>query len=114
MLNVDDSRIVASRWIEARFPGGAIVAEVDRRFGQLVRQLLTESAALGVAGGVIGLLSTVWLVPVLARLLNVPASLDFSPDPIVFSSSPACRSPPASVRGWCRCDRRYASTSPQR
>jgi predicted permease len=48
--------------------------------GRIVRQLMTESLSLGIAGGIIGLLFTVWLVPILARVARVPASIDFAPD----------------------------------
>ena len=52
--------------------------------GRIVRQLMTESLSLGVAGGMSGLLFTVWLVPVLARAARVPASIDFAPDIRVY------------------------------
>jgi putative ABC transport system permease protein len=48
--------------------------------GRLVRQLLTESLSLGLAGGLVGLVITVWLVPVLARIVDAPDSLDLAPD----------------------------------
>lgn len=48
--------------------------------GRIVRQLMTESLSLGIAGGVIGLLFTVWLVPILARVARIPGSIDFAPD----------------------------------
>jgi predicted permease len=51
---------------------------------RIVRQLMTESLSLGMAGGMSGLLFTVWLVPVLARVARVPASIDFAPDIRVY------------------------------
>ena len=51
--------------------------------GRLVRQLLTESLFLGLAGGVLGLFVTLWLVPVLATIVQAPDSLDLAPDPHV-------------------------------
>jgi putative ABC transport system permease protein len=52
----------------------AIRAALGASRGQLVRQLLTESLALGVGGGIAGLLLSSWLVTVLLRILpaNVP------------------------------------------
>ena len=47
---------------------------------RVVRQLLTESLSLGLLGGLAGLLITLWLLPVLTRLANAPASLDVSMD----------------------------------
>ena len=40
--------------------------------GRIGRQLLTESLSLGLAGGATGLLFTIWLMPVLARVAQVP------------------------------------------
>ena len=51
---------------------------------RIVRQLMTESLVLGIAGGASGLLFTTWLVPILARVAEAPATLDFSPDIRVY------------------------------
>ena len=51
---------------------------------RIVRQLMTESLVLGIAGGASGLLFTTWLVPLLARVAEAPATLDFSPDIRVY------------------------------
>jgi predicted permease len=48
--------------------------------GRLVRQLLTESLSLGLAGGLVGLLITRWFVPVAATILHAPDSIDLAPD----------------------------------
>jgi predicted permease len=58
----------------------ALGASRDR----IVRQLLTESVSLGIAGGAIGLLMTMWLVPVLAAASNAPDSIDFAADLRVY------------------------------
>ena len=47
---------------------------------RVVRQLLTESLALGIASGAIGLLFTIWLVPALTTFMGVPVMLDTAPD----------------------------------
>jgi predicted permease len=51
---------------------------------RVVRQLLTESVALGIASGAIGLLFTVWLVPALTAFVGVPLTLDTAPDVRVY------------------------------
>jgi predicted permease len=47
---------------------------------RLMRQLLTESLSLGLAGGALGMIFTVWFVPVIARIARVPVALDVAPD----------------------------------
>ena len=69
---------------------------------RIVRQLMTESVLFGIAGGVSGLLITVWLVPTLASVAKAPASLDLDPDLRCTSSLPRCRSLPALAQDSCR------------
>jgi predicted permease len=52
---------------------------------RIVRQLVTESIALGWVAGAMGLAFAIWLAPVLARLINVPITYDFAPDARVFA-----------------------------
>jgi predicted permease len=52
--------------------------------GRIVRQLMTESTLLGLIGGASGLMLTLWSAPILARVVNAPASLEFSPDARVY------------------------------
>jgi predicted permease len=52
---------------------------------RIVRQLVTESMALGWAAGAMGLAFAIWLAPVLARLINVPITYDLAPDVRVFA-----------------------------
>jgi putative ABC transport system permease protein len=52
---------------------------------RIVRQLVTESIALGWAAGAIGLALAIWLGPVLARAIGVPITFDLAPDARVFA-----------------------------
>jgi putative ABC transport system permease protein len=54
---------------------------------RLVRQLLTESAALALAGGVAGAIVSPWIVRAIAILYpgNVPRFSEIRPDPAVFA-----------------------------
>jgi predicted permease len=47
---------------------------------RLVRQLLTESLLLGAASGLIGLMLTVWAVPVIAGFVQLPPTADLGPN----------------------------------
>jgi predicted permease len=51
---------------------------------RIVRQLVTESLALGLAAGAIALVLTTWLVPVLAALVRMPVTVDMTPDVRVY------------------------------
>jgi predicted permease len=48
--------------------------------GRIVRQILTESAVLGLAGAAGGLLAAIWLTPMVAGIANVRSTFDLSPD----------------------------------
>jgi predicted permease len=52
---------------------------------RIVRQLLTESVSLGLVAGALGLVFTVWLIPILSDILNVPDTFDIRPDGRVFA-----------------------------
>ena len=52
---------------------------------RIVRQLVTESIALGWAAGGMGLALAIWLAPVLARAIGVPITFDLGPDARVFA-----------------------------
>jgi predicted permease len=53
--------------------------------GRVVRQLITESIALGLAAGAMGLALTIWLLPVVARMIDVPVTFDVRPDARVYA-----------------------------
>lgn len=51
---------------------------------RIIRQLITESLALGVIAAVIGLMLTYWALPIIGRMIEAPAGTDLSPDFTVF------------------------------
>ena len=52
--------------------------------GRIIRQLVTESLALGLAAGAIALLLTLWLGPTLAAIVRLPVTVDMTPDARVY------------------------------
>ena len=51
---------------------------------RLVRQLVTESLALGTIAAALGLLFAYWAIPVAARMIEAPAGADLAPDLNVY------------------------------
>ena len=51
---------------------------------RIVRQLLTESLALGTVAAAIGLLCAFWAIPTIGRLIEAPAGIDLAPDLRVY------------------------------
>jgi predicted permease len=51
---------------------------------RIIRQLVTESLALGLAAGAIALLLTLWLGPTLAAIVRLPVTVDMTPDARVY------------------------------
>ena len=51
---------------------------------RIVRQLLTESLALGTIAAAIGLLCAFWAIPTIGRLVEAPAGIDLAPDVNVY------------------------------
>jgi predicted permease len=70
--------LLASAWSRQREIGLQLALGASR--GRLVRQLLTESLSLGLVGGAVGLVFTVWLVPILAVIARAPLEFDATPD----------------------------------
>ena len=52
--------------------------------GRIVRQLVTESLALGTVAAVIGLLLASWAIPMIGTMVEAPAGSDLSPDIRVY------------------------------
>lgn len=52
--------------------------------GRIVRQLTTESVLLGVVSGVTGLAATVWLLPTVAQLIDIPPAVELILDARVY------------------------------
>jgi predicted permease len=71
------SAIARRREIGLRLALGAARARI-------VRQLVTESLALGLAAGAIALLLTIWFGPVLAAVVQLPVTVDMTPDARVY------------------------------
>jgi putative ABC transport system permease protein len=53
--------------------------------GRIVRQLTTESVLLGVVSGVTGLAATVWLLPTVAWLIDIPPAVELILDARVYA-----------------------------
>ena len=52
--------------------------------GRIVRQLVTESVALGTIAAAVGLLLASWALPTIGTLIEAPAGSDLAPDLTVF------------------------------
>jgi predicted permease len=51
---------------------------------RIVRQLVTESLALGLAAGAIAFFLTIWIGPTLASVVRLPVTVDMTPDARVY------------------------------
>jgi predicted permease len=74
--------LLASAWARQREMSVRLALGASR--ARIVRQLFTESLALGLVSGAIGLVFTVWLVPLLAVMARAPMEFDFAPDLNVY------------------------------
>lgn len=52
--------------------------------GRLVRQLVTESLALGSVAAMVGVMVAQWAMPLIARMIDAPAGYDLAPDVTVY------------------------------
>jgi macrolide transport system ATP-binding/permease protein len=71
------SAIARQREIGVRLALGAARARI-------IRQLVTESLALGLVAGAIAFFLTIWLGPVLAAVVRLPVTVDMTPDVRVY------------------------------
>lgn len=51
---------------------------------RIIRQLVTESLALGLAAGAIALMLTIWMRPLVAQIVQLPLTVDMTPDARVY------------------------------
>ena len=58
----------------------AVRAALGASRGRIVRQLVTESLALGTVAAGIGLLLAHWAIPLIATMIEAPAGADLAPD----------------------------------
>jgi predicted permease len=59
-------------------------AALGARRGRLVRQLVTESLALGAIAALLAVIVTSWAIPVIGTMLEAPAGADLAPDLTVY------------------------------
>jgi predicted permease len=76
------SVLLANAIMRSREIGVRLALGATRR--RIVRQLLTESSILAVASSSTGLLLTIWLAPLIARLIKAPPTLELGLDLNVY------------------------------
>ena len=62
----------------------AVRAAIGASRGRLVRQLLTESVALGAIAATAGLVFAYWAIPTIATMIEAPEGIDVAPDLNVY------------------------------
>ena len=62
----------------------AVRSAIGASRGRIVRQLVTESLALGVIAAVIGLMFSYWALPAIGTMIEAPPGADFAPDLNVY------------------------------
>ncbi|HWB30702.1 MAG TPA: ADOP family duplicated permease [Vicinamibacterales bacterium] len=70
--------LLAAAMTRAREVGVRLALGASR--GRLVRQMISESALLGLIAGAVGLLLAHWMTPILGAVVQMPSEIDLAPD----------------------------------
>jgi putative ABC transport system permease protein len=70
--------LLAAAMTRAREVGVRLALGASR--GRLVRQMISESALLGLLAGAVGLLLAYWMTPMLGAVVQLPPEIDLAPD----------------------------------
>jgi predicted permease len=70
--------LLAAAMTRAREVGVRLALGASR--GRLVRQMISESALLGLIAGAVGVLVSYWMTPLLGAVVQMPPEIDLAPD----------------------------------
>jgi predicted permease len=70
--------LLAAAMTRAREVGVRLALGASR--GRLVRQMISESALLGLVAGAVGVLLAYWMTPILGAVVDMPPEIDLAPD----------------------------------
>jgi putative ABC transport system permease protein len=70
--------LLAAAMTRAREVGVRLALGASR--GRLVRQMISESALLGLIAGAVGVLLSYWMTPLLGAVVQMPPEIDLAPD----------------------------------